>query len=92
MGSSVGEIVNHQSIDAQRFMNLLPYLHMTWSAPFQIISIFILFFCYNFANTFCSFHVYALEIGWRSCIGRSCSNGTFDLIASLLRIHMLLFT
>lgn len=37
MGSSVGEIVNHQSIDASRFQNLMPYLHMAWSAPFQII-------------------------------------------------------
>lgn len=36
MGTSVGEIVNHQSIDASRFQNLLPYLHMAWSAPFQI--------------------------------------------------------
>eukprot|EP00026_Physarum_polycephalum_P000464 Phypoly_transcript_00465.p1 GENE.Phypoly_transcript_00465~~Phypoly_transcript_00465.p1 ORF type:complete len:1411 (+),score=128.73 Phypoly_transcript_00465:182-4414(+) len=36
MTTSVGEIVNHQSIDAQRFQNLLPYLHMAWSAPFQI--------------------------------------------------------
>lgn len=25
------------SVDAQRFMDLAPYLHMIWSAPFQIV-------------------------------------------------------
>jgi ATP-binding cassette, subfamily C (CFTR/MRP), member 1 len=35
--STVGEIVNLQAIDSQRFLELIPYLHMIWSAPFQII-------------------------------------------------------
>ncbi|CAH1274295.1 ABCC1 [Branchiostoma lanceolatum] len=34
--STVGEIVNLMSVDAQRFMDLCTYLHMIWSAPFQI--------------------------------------------------------
>eukprot|EP00058_Branchiostoma_floridae_P021695 XP_002607185.1 hypothetical protein BRAFLDRAFT_118636 [Branchiostoma floridae] len=34
--STVGEIVNLMSVDAQRFMDLSTYLHMIWSAPFQI--------------------------------------------------------
>ncbi|EDV19525.1 uncharacterized protein TRIADDRAFT_51152 [Trichoplax adhaerens] len=34
--STVGEIVNLMSVDAQRFMDLTTYLHMIWSAPFQI--------------------------------------------------------
>ncbi|KAL5018705.1 hypothetical protein ScPMuIL_004427, partial [Solemya velum] len=34
--STVGEIVNLMSVDAQRFMDLTTYLHMTWSAPLQI--------------------------------------------------------
>lgn len=34
--STVGEIVNHMSLDAQRLMDLVPYLHMVWSALFQI--------------------------------------------------------
>ena len=34
--STVGEIVNLMSVDVQRFMDLLPYLNMIWSAPFQI--------------------------------------------------------
>eukprot|EP01113_Clastostelium_recurvatum_P045650 TRINITY_DN786_c0_g1_i1.p1 TRINITY_DN786_c0_g1~~TRINITY_DN786_c0_g1_i1.p1 ORF type:complete len:1526 (-),score=434.15 TRINITY_DN786_c0_g1_i1:5921-10498(-) len=34
---TVGEIVNHQSIDAQRFQGTLTFLHMVWSAPIQII-------------------------------------------------------
>lgn len=35
--STVGEIVNLMSVDAQRFMELTTYLNMLWSAPFQMI-------------------------------------------------------
>ncbi|XP_059142742.1 multidrug resistance-associated protein 1-like isoform X2 [Physella acuta] len=35
--STVGEIVNLMSVDAQRFMDLTTYLHTIWSGPFQII-------------------------------------------------------
>ena len=35
--SSTGEIVNHMSIDATRLMELVPYLHLLWSGPLQII-------------------------------------------------------
>ncbi|XP_068605615.1 multidrug resistance-associated protein 1 [Brachionichthys hirsutus] len=35
--STVGEIVNLMSVDAQRFMDLLTYLNMTWSAPVQVV-------------------------------------------------------
>lgn len=34
--STVGEIVNLMSVDAQRFMDLTTYLHMIWSGPLQI--------------------------------------------------------
>ncbi|XP_069785764.1 ATP-binding cassette sub-family C member 3 isoform X2 [Narcine bancroftii] len=34
--STVGEIVNLMSVDAQRFMDLTPFLNMLWSAPLQI--------------------------------------------------------
>ncbi|CAJ0826241.1 3215_t:CDS:10 [Entrophospora sp. SA101] len=34
--STVGEIVNHMSVDAQRFMDLCTYLHIIWSGPLQI--------------------------------------------------------
>eukprot|EP00094_Tigriopus_californicus_P002270 TCALIF_02191-PA protein Name:"Similar to ABCC1 Multidrug resistance-associated protein 1 (Gallus gallus)" AED:0.28 eAED:0.28 QI:0/0.14/0/0.75/0.28/0.25/8/0/1220 len=34
--STVGEIVNLMSVDVQRFMDLMPYLNMLWSAPLQI--------------------------------------------------------
>ncbi|NXP73824.1 MRP3 protein, partial [Ramphastos sulfuratus] len=34
--STVGEIVNLMSVDAQRFMDLVPFLNMLWSAPLQI--------------------------------------------------------
>lgn len=34
--STVGEIVNLMAVDAQRFMDLVTYLNMLWSAPLQI--------------------------------------------------------
>ena len=34
--SAAGEIVNLMSVDVQRFVDLLPYLNMIWSSPFQI--------------------------------------------------------
>lgn len=34
--STVGETVNLMAVDIQRLMDLLPYLNMLWSAPFQI--------------------------------------------------------
>lgn len=33
----MGEIVNLMSVDAQRFMDLAPFLNLVWSAPLQII-------------------------------------------------------
>ncbi|KAK4875040.1 hypothetical protein RN001_011462 [Aquatica leii] len=35
--STVGEIVNLMSVDAQKFVELTPYLNMIWSAPLQIV-------------------------------------------------------
>ena len=33
----MGEIVNLMSVDAQRFMDLMTYIHLIWSAPLQIV-------------------------------------------------------
>uniref|UniRef100_A0A673A0R2 Multidrug resistance-associated protein 1 n=1 Tax=Sphaeramia orbicularis TaxID=375764 RepID=A0A673A0R2_9TELE len=35
--STVGEIVNLMSVDAQRFMDLITYINMVWSAPLQVV-------------------------------------------------------
>ncbi|CEP10034.1 hypothetical protein [Parasitella parasitica] len=35
--STVGEIVNRMSVDAQRLMDLCTYFHIGWSGPFQIV-------------------------------------------------------
>jgi len=35
--STIGEIVNLQAIDSSRLEELVPYLHLLWSAPFQMI-------------------------------------------------------
>lgn len=34
---SVGEMVNLMSVDAQRFMDMVPFLNLLWSTPLQII-------------------------------------------------------
>ena len=43
--STQGAIVNLMAVDAQRFQDLMPYLHMVWSAPMQIT--LALFFLYQ---------------------------------------------
>ncbi|KAI1280794.1 Multidrug resistance-associated protein 1 [Halotydeus destructor] len=35
-GTTVGEIVNLMSVDSQRFYDMMTYLNLVWSAPFQI--------------------------------------------------------
>ena len=40
---TIGEIVNHQAIDAKRIQDLLPYVQTFWSSPFQIIGILRIF-------------------------------------------------
>ncbi|CAG8439217.1 14223_t:CDS:10 [Cetraspora pellucida] len=35
-GSTVGEIVNHMSVDTQKIVDLTMYLHIAWSGPLQI--------------------------------------------------------
>ncbi|KAM4697381.1 multidrug resistance-associated protein 1-like isoform 2-T2 [Rhinophrynus dorsalis] len=40
--STIGEIVNLMSVDAQRFMDLATYINMIWSAPLQVILAFYL--------------------------------------------------
>lgn len=34
--TTVGELVNLMSVDAQRFLELIPFLHLAWSAPLVI--------------------------------------------------------
>ncbi|XP_008197328.2 multidrug resistance-associated protein 1 isoform X6 [Tribolium castaneum] len=43
--STVGEIVNLMSVDAQKFIDLTAYINMIWSAPLQII--LALYFLWN---------------------------------------------
>ena len=48
--TTIGEIVNLMSVDSQRFMDLMAYIHLIWSAPFQIIvSIIFLYFTIQYA-------------------------------------------
>lgn len=44
--STVGEIVNLMSVDAQRFMDVTAYINMIWSAPLQIaVALYFLWEC-----------------------------------------------
>ncbi|OQV12310.1 Multidrug resistance-associated protein 1 [Hypsibius exemplaris] len=45
-GSSVGEMVNLVSVDSQRFMDFMGFVHLLWSAPIQIA--LALYFLYTF--------------------------------------------
>ena len=59
---TVGEIVNLMSVDAQRFMDLMSYLHMIWSAPLQIVlALVFLYFTMGF-SIFAGFAVMILLI------------------------------
>lgn len=35
--TTTGEIVNLMSVDAQRMQELMPYVHLMWSSPYQIV-------------------------------------------------------
>ena len=59
---TVGEIVNLMSVDAQRFMDLMSYLHMIWSAPLQIVlALIFLYFTMGY-SIFAGFVVMVLLI------------------------------
>ncbi|XP_059682586.1 multidrug resistance-associated protein 1 [Gavia stellata] len=51
--STVGEIVNLMSVDAQRFMDLATYINMIWSAPLQVIlALYLLWQCFSEFRSF----------------------------------------
>ena len=52
--STMGEVVNLMSVDVQRFMDLLPYANILWSALFQI--------------SLATFFIYQ-ELGWAALVG-----------------------
>lgn len=60
--TTVGEIVNLMSVDAQRIMDLAPYLHMLWSAPLQIVVALVLLWFTMGPSIFAGFVVMVLLI------------------------------
>ena len=64
----MGEIVNLMSVDAQRFMDLMTYFHMIWSAPLQIVlSLLFLYFTMGYA-IFAGFVLMILMIPFNAAI------------------------
>ena len=66
--STVGEIVNLMSVDAQRFVDLMIHLHMLWSSPFQIILSLIFLYLTMGPSIFAGFAVMVLMIPLNSCL------------------------
>jgi ABC-type bacteriocin/lantibiotic exporter with double-glycine peptidase domain len=60
--STVGEIVNLMSVDAQRLMNLSPYLHTIWWAPLQIVLSLVFLYLTMGPSIFAGFGVMVLMI------------------------------
>ena len=46
MKGSIGQIMNLITADTERFAFLMPYINLTWSAPFTLIVAFIYIGCY----------------------------------------------
>ena len=60
--STVGEIVNLMSVDAQRLMDLMSYLNMIWSAPLQIVLSLVFLYLTMRPSIFAGFAVMILMI------------------------------
>lgn len=81
--STVGEVVNLMSVDAQRFMDLTTFLNMLWSAPLQIFlalyflwqvcldCIFLSLWVSNAANCWVFTEPWSFRNGWRGCHGHA---------------------
>jgi len=66
--STVGEIVNLMSIDAQRLMDLMIFLHHIWSSPFQIILAIIFLYVAMGPSVFAGVAVLVLMIPFSAVI------------------------
>lgn len=60
--STIGEIVNLMSVDAQMLQDLMGYLHMIWSAPFQIVLALIFLWFSMGPSVFAGFAVMVLML------------------------------
>ncbi|KYR03153.1 ABC transporter C family protein [Tieghemostelium lacteum] len=69
-GTTIGEIVNLMSVDAQKFMDLCPYLHMIWSAVLQIAVALILLYLQLGPAVFAGLAVMLIMIPINLIIGR----------------------
>ncbi|KAJ9051994.1 hypothetical protein DSO57_1038568 [Entomophthora muscae] len=72
--SSVGEIVNYMSLDAQRLQDLCAYLHVAWSGIFQIIIALVFLYRQLGISTMAGFALMAAAIPVNIGIGRSLRN------------------
>ena len=58
----MGEIVNLMSVDAQRLMDLMSYIHTLWSAPLQIVLSLVFLYLTMGPSIFAGFAVMILMI------------------------------
>lgn len=78
--STVGEIVNLMSVDAQRFMDLATYINMIWSAPLQVILALCLLWMVRDASP--------SPVGGVSACGRGCLTRAPRLVVPLAVVHV----
>ena len=64
----MGEIVNLMSVDAQRLMDVVTYLHIIWSGPLQILLSLLLLYQTMGPSIFAGFGVMVLLIPITSVI------------------------
>ena len=89
--STVGEIVNLMSVDAQRFMDLVTYLHMIWSAPLQIVIALIFLWFTMGASIFAGFFVMVLLIPINAAIARKSRQYQVSCVAWIVLFEKYLF-
>ncbi|CAI8018869.1 Multidrug resistance-associated protein 1 [Geodia barretti] len=65
---TVGEIVNLMSVDAQRFMDLMTYFHLIWSAPLQIVLALLFLYFTMGVSIFAGFALMILMIPFNAAI------------------------
>ncbi len=81
--STVGEIVNLMSVDAQRFQDLTPYLHMLWSAPYQIVLALIFLYQVMGVSIFAGFAVMVLLLPLNAVLAALSRKFQVSLLSSL---------
>lgn len=81
--STTGEIVNLMSVDAQRFMDLMTYVHTVWSGPLQIIVALYFLYMELGPSIFAGFGLMVILIPFNAWIAQKTRDLQVSLFVSL---------